>query len=141
MATEQRLLRRTNPPGLHQTAGYHHITVLETGRVAFLAGQCPLRPDGQLIDETLLEQVDQVVTNIEVALAHLGQGAADVARTVIYVVSGEPEDLAAVWQRLTSSSLADAFTSASTLLGVASLGYAGQLVEVDVTVALSETTA
>lgn len=141
MPTERDLLRKTNPPGLHETPGYHHVTIVETGRVALLAGQCPLRPDGKLVGETLLEQVDQVIANIEVALAHLGRRPGDVARTVVYVASGDRKDLAAVWEQLTASSLAGAFTSASTLLGVTSLGYAGQLVEVDVTVALSgETT-
>jgi len=43
--------------------------------------------------------------------------------------------LSSVWTRLTSSPIAPAFTSASTLLGVAQLGYPGQLVELDVTAA------
>jgi hypothetical protein len=37
---------------------------------------------------------------------------------------------------LTSSGVAEAFTSAATLLGVAQLGFPGQLVEVDVTAVL-----
>jgi hypothetical protein len=57
-------------------------------------------------------------------------------RAVIYVVSAERAILAAVWQRLNASALAAAFTTASTLLGVAQLGYDGQLVEVDLTAAL-----
>jgi len=62
---------------------------------------------------------------------------ADVVRTVIYVASAEREDLAAVWAALRASPIAEALTSASTLLGVAQLGFTGQLVEVDVTAALS----
>ena len=38
-----------------------------------------------------------------------------------------------VWDRLMESPLAPAFTSASTLLGVAALGYRGQLIEIDLT--------
>jgi hypothetical protein len=41
-----------------------------------------------------------------------------------------------VWWRLLASALAPAFTSASTLLGVARLGFEGQLVEVDLTAEL-----
>jgi enamine deaminase RidA (YjgF/YER057c/UK114 family) len=52
---------------------------------------------------------------------------------VIYVVSADRADLAAVWARLRASPIADALTSASTLLGVAQLGFPGQLVEIDVT--------
>ena len=47
-----------------------------------------------------------------------------------------PDDLASVWTRLRASELADALTTASTLVGVARLGYPGQLIELDVTAAL-----
>nr|BFE67305.1 hypothetical protein GCM10020092_006060 [Actinoplanes digitatis] len=43
-----------------------------------------------------------------------------------------------MWQRLMASALAPAFTTASTLLGVASLGYTGQLIEIDLTAALPD---
>lgn len=52
------------------------------------------------------------------------------------MVSSDSSLLGQVWRLLTSSPLAPAFTSASTLLGVASLGYEGQLVELDLTAAL-----
>ncbi len=39
-------------------------------------------------------------------------------------------------EKFNASPLGPAFTSASTLLGVAALGYQGQLVEVDLTAAL-----
>jgi hypothetical protein len=55
---------------------------------------------------------------------------------VIYVVSDDNTVLAAAWRRFNQSPLAPAFTTASTLLGVASLGFTGQLVELDVTAAL-----
>jgi enamine deaminase RidA (YjgF/YER057c/UK114 family) len=57
-------------------------------------------------------------------------------RSIVYVVSAESPVLAAVWDRLTASPLAPAFTSASTLLGVAALGYTGQLIEIDLTAEL-----
>jgi enamine deaminase RidA (YjgF/YER057c/UK114 family) len=61
-----------------------------------------------------------------------------VVRSVIYVVSPNSAVLAAVWRQLNASPLAPAFTTASTLLGVASLGYQGQLIEVDLTAALPD---
>jgi hypothetical protein len=51
------------------------------------------------------------------------------------VVSPDTEVLASAWRRLTGSVISDAFTTASTLLGVAGLGFFGQLVEVDLTAA------
>ncbi|XXU93792.1 hypothetical protein WME85_40145 [Sorangium sp. So ce1153] len=38
-----------NPSDVHKTPGYHHVTVVEAGRMAFLAGQCPLDLDGNLV--------------------------------------------------------------------------------------------
>ena len=128
---------RLDPPGLHSTPGYHHVTVVEAGRLAFLAGQCPLDHQGGLVGAgELLAQVDQVVANTLRALDGVGARAEDVVRTSIWVASSDRADLAAVWSRLRGSQLAEAFTTASTLVGVSCLGYPGQLVELDVTAAL-----
>jgi enamine deaminase RidA (YjgF/YER057c/UK114 family) len=127
-------MERINPHGLHAPPGYHHVTVSDAVRMVFLAGQCPLNEAGELTGAgDLAAQVGQVVRNIALALSSVSAGPADVVRTVIYVVSADRDDLADVWQILRSSEIADALTSASTLLGVAQLGYPGQLVEIDVT--------
>ncbi|MEU0792080.1 Rid family hydrolase [Amycolatopsis sp. NPDC005961] len=128
-------IERQNPPGLHTPPGYHHVTVAVSSRTVYLAGQCPLTPDGSVVDG-LLPQVDQVVANTAAALAFAGATPAEVVRTVIYVVTSDRAELSAVWDRLTESEIGAAFASASTLLGVAQLGYPGQLVELDVTAAL-----
>jgi enamine deaminase RidA (YjgF/YER057c/UK114 family) len=130
-------ITRLNPDGLHETPGYHHVTVVEAGRLAFLAGQCPLDQAGKVVGIGDLEaQVDQVVANALTALAAVGAAPEDVVRSIIYVVSNETAVLASVWQRLNASPLAPAFTTASTLLGVAQLGFTGQLIELDLTAAL-----
>jgi enamine deaminase RidA (YjgF/YER057c/UK114 family) len=132
-------ISRINPDQLHETPGYHHITVVETGRTAYLAGQCPLDQDGSLVGPDSLEaQVEQVVVNAIAALGAVNAQPRHVVRSVIYVRSGDRDDLGLAWRRLTASALGPAFTSASTLLGVAQLGFAGQLVEVDLTVALPD---
>jgi enamine deaminase RidA (YjgF/YER057c/UK114 family) len=51
----------------------------------------------------------------------------------IYVVSTDPTQLARVWHRFADSAIGRAFTTASTPLGVAALGYADQLVELELT--------
>ena len=134
------MIQRINPPGLHQTPGYHHVTVTDAGRMVFLAGQCPLDEQGQLVGSgDLRAQVEQVVRNIVTALSSVGATSDDVVRTVIYVVSPNREDLALVWTTLRNSAIANALSTASTLLGVAQLGYPGQLVEIDVTAVLPST--
>ncbi|MFF3728796.1 Rid family hydrolase [Streptomyces sp. NPDC002476] len=136
MATE---ISRINPNGLHPTPGYHHITVVESGRTAFLAGQCPLDRSGALVGPGDLEaQIDQVVANALVALAAVGAEPSQVVRSVVYVVGDDVAVLGDAWRRLTTSAIGSAFTTASTLLGVACLGFPGQLVEVDLTAALAD---
>ncbi|MGW0231893.1 RidA family protein [Actinopolymorpha singaporensis] len=132
-----RLITRTNPDDLHPTPGYHHVTVVEAGRTAYLAGQCPLDRTGAVVAPGELEpQVDQIVANALVVLEVVGAVPEDVVRSVIYVVSSRNDELGSVWQWFNASELAPAFTTASTLLGVAQLGYAGQRVELDLTAAL-----
>lgn len=132
-------ITRINPEPLHETPGYHHVTVVEAGRTAHLAGQCPLGRNGDLVGPGSPEaQVDQVVANALTALAAVRARPEHVVRSVVYVRSEDREVLAAVWSRLTASALGPAFTTASTLLGVAQLGFPGQLVEVDLTAALPD---
>jgi enamine deaminase RidA (YjgF/YER057c/UK114 family) len=135
------VIQRANPPGLHETPGYHHVTITDAPRMVYLAGQCPLDESGELAGAgDLLAQVDQVVKNITVALASVGATPDDVVRTVIYVVSADRADLGLVWTALRSSPIAGALSTASTLLGVTQLGFPGQLVEIDVTAALPAAT-
>ncbi len=137
MGTSPDRLTRINPPALHPTPGYHDVTIVDTGRTAHLAGQCPLDAAGDLVGEgDLAAQIDQVVANSLVALTSAGAEPADVVRSVIYVASVHRDDLSQTWQRLHVSALGPAFSTASTLLGVTQLGYPGQLVEVDLTAAL-----
>lgn len=132
-------ITRLNPGTLHRTAGYSHVTIVDCGRLAVLAGQCPLDRGGQIVGRgDVSTQVDQVVANAMEALGAAGASAEDVIRSVIYVVSDDPTVLSRVWDRLTTSRLSAAFTTASTLLGVTSLGYHDQLIEVDLTAALSD---
>jgi enamine deaminase RidA (YjgF/YER057c/UK114 family) len=129
-------INRVQPDGMHPTPGYHHVTIVQAGQTIYLAGQCPLDPSGALVGaDDLMAQVDQVVANALVALSAADAAPGDVVRSVIYVASDERADLAAVWARLNASSIAEAFTTASTLLGVTTLGFPGQLVEVDLTAA------
>jgi enamine deaminase RidA (YjgF/YER057c/UK114 family) len=86
----------------------------------------------------LRQVVDQDAANALTALAVVGAKPQHVVRSVIYVRSDDTDVLGAAWHRLTNSVIGPAFTTASTLLGVAQLGFGGQLVEVDLTVALPD---
>ena len=106
-------IERLNPPDLHATPGYHHVTVVSASRLAILAGQCPLRLDGTVVgadrgpDDTDLDialaQVDQIAANTLAALASVNATPNDVVKTTIYVVTTDHAVLSGVWSRLTSS--------------------------------------
>ena len=129
-------VERFNPGTVHEPSGYSHIAITSAGRLAHLAGQCPLDLAGQVVGGSFAGQTDQVIANCLAVLAAAGAQPSDVARSIVYVVSPDPMILSAVWDQLMASSLAPAFTTASTLLGVTALGYTGQLVEIDLTAAL-----
>jgi len=133
------MLEKFNPAGVHEPPGYSHVTITSAGRLAHLAGQCPLDVTGKVVGSgDYAAQTDQVIANCLAVLAAAGAKPSDVARSVIYVVSTESAVLAGVWDRLMASELAPAFTTASTLLGVSALGFGGQLVEIDLTAALPD---
>jgi enamine deaminase RidA (YjgF/YER057c/UK114 family) len=133
------MLEKFNPAGVHEPPGYSHVTITPAGRLAHLAGQCPLDVTGKVVGPgDYAAQTDQVIANCLAVLSAAGAKPSDVARSVIYVVSPDSAVLAGVWDRLMASALAPAFTTASTLLGVAALGFGGQLVEIDLTAALPD---
>jgi enamine deaminase RidA (YjgF/YER057c/UK114 family) len=66
-----------------------------------------------------------------VALAAVGAGPDHVVKAVIYVVTAEQPVLAEAWRQFHTTDLAPAFSTASTLIGLAQLGFPGQLVELD----------
>lgn len=123
---------------LHPTGGYEHVTIVETGRTAYLAGQCPVDQDQQVVGIGDLEaQIDQVVANCLAALDSVGAKPEDVVRSVVYVVSADSATVGGAWHHLSEKTpLGPAFKAASTVMGVTALGYPGQLIEVDLTARL-----
>ena len=116
-------------PGLFPPPDYAHVAVAD-GRLVLTAGGVPLDPDGTLVGPgDYVEQTRRVIANLLAALEAGGAGADDVAKTTVYVVTPHGRGpLAEVWQVVRSSALSGA---PSTLLGVSTLGYEGQLVEIE----------
>lgn len=96
----------------------------------FTAGACPLDRKGQVVAPgDVAGQMRQALGNLQVALHDSGAALRDVVKTTVYVASGDREDLVTAWHEV-----ADFFGDhdpPSTLLGVAVLGYPGQLVEIE----------
>lgn len=78
-----------------------------------------------------------MIANLQEQLGAVGSDLAHVVATEVYVVSSEPAVLSAVWEVVEASGLS-AGPHSSTLLGVACLGYTGQLVEITATAVVPE---
>ncbi|MFG3290138.1 RidA family protein [Streptomyces sp. NPDC048179] len=128
------MIRRVTAPALFPPPGYSHASVVEAGtKLAFLAGAVPLDGEGKLVGEgDPPRQAEQVIANLREQLRAVGSGLEHVLSTDVYVVSSEPAVLSGVWEVVEASGLS-AGPHSSTLIGVACLGYTGQLVEITAT--------
>jgi len=120
--------------GLFGGLPYDYGAVVPAGAMLFTAGACPIDPSGTIVSPgDPVAQAVAALGNLKAILSMHGAGIQHLVRTTIYVV-GAREDLVAVWG-VVASGLAP-HRPPSTLLGVAMLGYANQLVEIDGVAAL-----
>ena len=78
-----------------------------------------------------------MIANLREQLHAVGSDLEHVLATDVHVVSSEPAVLSAVWEVVEASGLSSGPHS-STLIGVACLGYTGQLVEITATAVVPE---
>jgi adhesin HecA-like repeat protein len=122
-------IQRTLVPELFPPPGYAHVAVAPTGRLVLTAGAVPLDAAGAVVGAGDVRlQARQTLDNLMRQLAAAGASGGDVLKSTVYVASTERADLVAVWEEVQRSPIAAA---ASTLLGVALLGYPEQLVEIE----------
>ncbi|MGH9063428.1 MAG: RidA family protein [Acidimicrobiales bacterium] len=133
MSSAARLVRS---PGLSSAAESAYAAVVAPGsKLVFAAGACPLDEDGATVGVgDVRAQAAEAVASLRVSLEDAGASLGDLVRTTVYVASSDQKDLVAAWQ-VVRDALAP-HDPPSTLLGVAALGYHGQLVEVDAVAAL-----
>jgi enamine deaminase RidA (YjgF/YER057c/UK114 family) len=121
------LIRSTR---LFPGAPYAYAAAAPGTGLIFTAGACPLDDEGNAVPAgDVAGQMRRALANLEVALDEAGATMSDVLKTTVYVASGRREDLVLAWDEV-----ARAFgdhDAPSTLLGVAVLGYDGQLVEIE----------
>jgi enamine deaminase RidA (YjgF/YER057c/UK114 family) len=128
------VIERLTVPSLAAPPGYAHVAVATGARLVVTAGAVPLDASGMLVGAgDVRRQARQTLNNLMAQLAAAGASGDDVMKTTVYVASTDRDDLVAVWEVVQRSPLAAA---ASTLLGVALLGYADQLVEIEAIAAL-----
>jgi enamine deaminase RidA (YjgF/YER057c/UK114 family) len=118
-------------PSLYGGAPYEYAAIAPEGaRLVFAAGACPLDEAGEVAAPADFEEQARVALhNLSIALEAAGSGLDRVLKSTVYVASADRAQLVRVW-----SAVEAGFAPArppSTLLGVAALGYEGQLVEIE----------
>ena len=115
---------------LYPGAPYAYAAVAPAGSLIFTAGACPIDADGQVTAPgNYVKQASLAMSNLLTALAAAGAGPADVLKTTVYVASADQADLVSVWEVVRTEF--GEHDAPSTLLGVATLGYTNQLVEIE----------
>ena len=119
-----------NPAALYAGAPYDYATLASPGSLLFTAGACPLDAGGAVVAPGDVEaQTRQTLDNLVATLAEGGSGLARVLKTTVYVATADRSVLVRAWA-VVEERLAPA-RPPSTLLGVATLGYPDQLVEIE----------
>lgn len=127
-------------PRLDPSVPYAYAAAAPPGSLIFTAGACPIDSGGNVVGiGDVTRQAQQVMANLTEALAAAGCDLTDVLKTTVYVASSEHDDLLAAWD-VVRESFGD-HDAPSTLLGVALLGYTGQLVEVEAVAAARDNPA
>ena len=117
-------------PRLYGGVPYAYAAIAEPGALVFTAGACPLDENEMVVGAgDVARQTQQVMANLTEALAAAGAALTDVLKTTVYVASGDRRDLLAAWDVVRAAF--GEHDAPSTLLGVTTLGYRDQLVEVE----------
>jgi enamine deaminase RidA (YjgF/YER057c/UK114 family) len=128
-----------NPEGLYDPTpnGYSHVATVGPGaRLVFVAGQGGENEDGELSADFRL-QVRQALTNLCIALAAAGAGAANIAKLTMLVVDHSEGRLHEIGSEL-ELALSAAPKPTCTLIPVTRLALDGMLFEVEAVAVLQD---
>ena len=119
----------TQGAGLYAGVPYSYAAIAPAGTV-FTAGACPLDGNGEVVGPgDVAKQTRRTLDNLLIALENAGCTPADIIKTTVYVATNDRADLATAWRVV--EEILGIQGPPSTLLGVAVLGWPGQLVEVE----------
>lgn len=126
-AVTAQILQKVNPPGLSRPQTYTHV--VRAGNLVFIAGQVGSDASGKIVGPGMREQTDQVLKNLQAALASQKLDFNHVAKITIFTTSIEEfraEDVAAVRAKYFGTS-----RPASTLVQIARLASPEFKVEIE----------
>jgi 2-iminobutanoate/2-iminopropanoate deaminase len=120
-------LQRVNPPGLSTPATYTHV--VRAGATVYIAGQVGADAQGKIAGPGMREQTEQVLKNLQAALASQKLDYSHIAKINIYVTSVDEfraPDVAAIRTKYFGSN-----RPASTLVQVVRLADPAYKVEIE----------
>ncbi len=129
-------VNRRNPPTMWDMAsrGWSHISVAESGRLAFLSGQIATTPGNADVPKDLAGQAKLATASLAAALEDLGASAQDIVMLRVYVVDATSEAFGQAIAPLREL-LGDAMPSITTI-GVQALYTPEIRVEIEMVVSL-----
>jgi enamine deaminase RidA (YjgF/YER057c/UK114 family) len=115
---------------LARTVPYHYASAATGRTLVFTAGACPLDEEARVVAAgDVAGQTRRTLENLRIALEDAGCAPSAIVKTTIFVVSSARDDLLEAWNEYEKVFGTDG--PPSTLLGVASLGWQEQLVEIE----------
>jgi reactive intermediate/imine deaminase len=120
-------LQRINPPGLSTPTTYSHI--VRVGNTLYIAGQVGADAQGKVVGPGMVEQVEQVLENLQLALKSQGADFSHVVKITIYTTDVEAfRDPAAATVR---AKYFGGHAPTSTLVGISRLASPEYKVEIE----------
>jgi enamine deaminase RidA (YjgF/YER057c/UK114 family) len=125
-------IQRINPPGLSKPATYSHI--VRAGKTLYIAGQVGSDEQGKVVGPGMVEQLEQVLKNLQIALKSQGADFSHVTRITIYTT--DVDAIRAPEAAAVRAKYFGANPPASTLVGVTRLASLEYKVEIEATAVL-----
>ncbi len=124
-------LRHIRPHGLANSPAYTHVVGARGAETLYISGQVAVDASGESVGfDDLAAQTEQVMQNLQAALAAAGATFADVVKITTFVVDYQPEDRAVI-AAIRSKYLPAAQPPASTLVGVSALAAPQWRIEIE----------
>jgi enamine deaminase RidA (YjgF/YER057c/UK114 family) len=120
-------LQRINPPGLSTPTTYSHI--VRDGKTLYIAGQVGADAQGKVVGTGMVEQLEQVLKNLQMALKSQGADFSHVAKINVYVT--DVDAFRAPEAAKVRAKYFGANRPASTLVGVTRLASPEYKVEIE----------
>jgi enamine deaminase RidA (YjgF/YER057c/UK114 family) len=117
-------------PRLFSGTPYAYAAIVPNTGLIITAGACPLDDQGRVVAPgDIALQTRKALDNLRIALEDSGAAMCDVLKTTIFVSSSSRDDLNVAWNEV-AGGFGD-YDPPSTLLGVTTLRYPDQLVEIE----------